>query len=221
MVNRVLTLRAREKPKASWHQIEIESLPSLAKLARDGMLEFCYNRISIEEFWRKPGGFGSRRFGYLFAGINSAWVDAAITRQVLFQSADSKISGSKEHLQDFCAWLIDHADGLKDSKITKLFSEFEQESFNQLDRFIRICRDISPKHRDDAFQVWTGERNNIPYFVSTNRNFINAIRNDKKLVMACQPVLPTTLLDILEVTERQPMPYEYGEEYLLNGQRVS
>lgn len=219
MTNRMMILRARKKDKALWHQREIECLPTVAELSKSGRLIFHYDDIHREEYYRKPGSVDGLRFGYLFKGIKFQPTRSAVNRHVIFQLGPINSKDEKKQLIEFCAWLLNSYSEDWPPSLSSILSDHDVKSLQDIRRFSRICKNLSSKHYDDAFQVWGGERNSLPFFLTTNRNFVHAVRQDRDLELLCKPVLPSELLATFGEASSEPMPYEYGQTYLLNGRR--
>jgi hypothetical protein len=219
MTNRMLILKARTKAKALWHQQEIECLPTIAALGMSGKILLHTDDIHREEYYRKPGSVGTVRFGYLFKGIKFQTTRSAVNRHAIFQLGPVNSKDEKKQLIEFCAWLLsDYTEDWLPS-LSSMLNDHDVKSLSEISRFTRICENISQKHYDDAFQVWGGERNGLPFFLTTNRNFVEAVRHDRELKLLCKPLLPSELLATFGITPSVPMPYEYGQTYLLNGRR--
>ena len=221
MTNRMVILKARVKATTSWHQKEIECLPTIAQLGKSGKLIFHYDDIHREEYYRKPGSVDGLRFGYLFKGIKFQPTRSAVNRHAIFQLSPAESKNEKAQLIKFCTWLLTTYTEHWLPSLSSHLREHDVRSLQDIQRFSRICKNLSAKHYDDAFQVWGGERNQLPFFLTTNRNFVHAIREDHSLGLFCKPVLPSELLATFDIVPSEPMPYEYGQTYLLNGRKYN
>lgn len=218
MENRRLVLVARNRNQADWHRREIECLPTIASLVRSNAIQMCIDDIGREEYSQSPGSLGTIRFGGdLFEGLPHVGVRSAFNWHV-FHHGDGRSSRKiKLSLIEFCKYIVKFPVEKTAEKLLGLIPDRDIIGLREVARFRTICEKLSEKHFDDAFQIWGAERNNIPYFLSTNRNFIQAVRNVSNLQLTCSPVLPSELLMTIGKGSTVAMPFEYGKTYLLNG----
>ena len=217
-LNPLLVLFAREQAQSAWHRSEIECLPTIAEKAREGLIELCIDDVHWEEFARKQGSASNKSFGgNILERVKLIRLKSAINRHTLFQTDPIFAIRDKRQLLVFCDWLIVNADKFAGSTFVDSLPKDQADAFLDSKRFKRICQSLSRKHYDDAFQVWGGERLGVPYFLTTNRNFLNAIRLDAEVGLKCEPILPSELLGKLGLSPSVAMPFEYGRFYYLNG----
>jgi predicted nucleic acid-binding protein len=97
----------------------------------------------------------------------------------------------KEKIIEFCKFLL----MLNDKHINELsivlkFTEFEIASLQSIKHFQKLLSKINETHYADAFHLWTAERNNLDFFLTLDKKFINVIRNSQCDIFECQPILP-------------------------------
>ena len=73
-----------------------------------------------------------------------------------------------------------------------------RESIKSIDRLKQIAAGLSDEQLQDAFHLWTGEANDIPYFLTIDFKFIHVIRHKAKakkkpFELICQPITPEEL----------------------------
>lgn len=221
MENRLFLMQARPARTAdeSWLQDQIECLPTIARLAREGFLElFTYEELQMESC-KRAGLPEQRRFGDVFKDTTVSWIPAAVRRGLFFQT------NSSEHLRaegliEFCEWLVTdfHLSWLDAPYVQREITETEIRNLIEVERLRTICNPIARKHYGDAFHVWTGEVNQLPLFLTTDRKFIRAATQNGNRELPCNPLSPSALLEMLNVSDRDALPFEYGRRYLLSGQ---
>lgn len=161
----------------------------------------------------------SGRFGDVFRDNKFAWVEPAVRRVLFFYIDFSRYVRSKT-LIEFCNWLLNDCseDWLEVPPISENIDEFQHGNLANLDRFRTICGNLSERHYDDAFHIWTGEVNGLSHFLTADRKFIRTATRDGKIKLACTPIAPGELLSQLVIVERDALPFEYGKRYYLSGQ---
>jgi hypothetical protein len=219
--NRLYLVQAKPVRAApeKWLRQQIECLPTIARLARTGMLRLhSYDELTLEA-WRRPGSYPADPFGDVFEKIEIVNVPSAVRRGLFFQSDLSKHIEA-EALTRFCKWLLNgYSDQWLDAPYVRdKLTDFERRNLQAVDRLKAICRPLPDKHYGDGFHLWTGEANGLSYFLTTDRKFVRPVTNQGKRTLPCQPIYPSELLDDLGIKERDPLPYEYGRRYTLGGQ---
>jgi hypothetical protein len=200
-----------------WLQRQIDALPTIARLARDGGIS-CHTYSELEyEAMLRPGSFPANIIGDLFENVEFSRVNAPITRSRFFSGDERFVQ--REAVIDFCKWLHDpKVESLADrTDFQRLLPEFELNNLRHVGRFRDICQGLSKKQFPDAFHLWTAEVSGLDYFLSTDKKFIQAITKLDKTDLPCKPISPEDLLSELGVTERDPFPYEEGQFYNLFG----
>jgi hypothetical protein len=202
---------------AKWMQHQIECLPTVARLAREGTLVFHTYFELIFESWKRRN-FPALPLGNLFDGIEIHHIDSAVERSRIFPSVNSQIFDKKEVIE-FCKWLLcANIETLaNDSIISAKFPTSELDNLRNAQRFREICKGLSDKQLPDALHLWTGEVNDLDFFLTTDRKFIRVMRNTKRIPLACQPISPEELLEELGITNLDPLPFEIDQFYTIWG----
>lgn len=199
-----------------WLRRQIESLPTVARMAKEECIVLhSYSELDAE--FDRGGSFPGGAPGDAFAGVPIKSVAAPLDRAMFYQVPIAEFVSTSSQIE-YCTWLL--KDGLKLLEKPKLVEKLnEQQIFalQNLPRYREICSSLVPAQYVDALHLWTGELNSIDVFLTMDRTFRNALGNNRKIVLRCTPLGPCELLDKLEVTDRDPLPFEYGRRYLLNG----
>ncbi len=216
-VNKLALVRMRPKKplKEVWRREQIECLPTIARIARDGWIELCTYPELTYEHWRARGSYGGFG-GNLFAGVHISQLEAPVSRGI-FQQTDRFIQS--EMLTEFVEWLTEfYSDRILETPMLKeKINKFERDNLKNISSLRARCSKIERAHYGDAFHVWTGDVHGIPFFLTTDRRLINVATRNPKLFPVCVPISPSDFLYELDVVEKDEMPFEYGKTYLLNG----
>ncbi len=195
-------------PDQSWRRKQIECLPTVARLAREGAVAlFSYNELGFEDWRGERGMCGT--FGDLFTRVAIGKVSPAVERSRFQQTVDLREHIGKDALTEFCKFLIE----LDPSVLMQVpqfwdgLPEFEKDNLSRLDVFKELCRGLTENHYADAFHLWTGEANGLDFFVMVEKRFINAVRGTSRSRLRCEPVTPEELLQGLGVRKLDPMPF--------------
>lgn len=216
--NRLLLIQAKPARSANekWLQSQIEALPTIARLAREKRIALTtYIELDFE-FQRRKTGFPANLFGDVFAGVSIAGVTAPIERPYFFQE-DMSAYARKKAQTEFCSWLLSIESLPVSDEWKRRIGPEQFKNFQRLDRYREICHSLHPSQFVDAFHLWTGEVNGIEGFLTTDGTLVRALGTNRDLQLKCRPVFPTDLLDALNVKERDPLPFQYGRRYTLNG----
>jgi hypothetical protein len=196
----------RKPPRDRWMQDQIEAIPTIARLVREGAVRLgAYNEI---EFELMKGSFGfSGAIGDLFSGVQIDDVPAAIERSH-FESTEMSEYVQKASVIAFCKFLLTVDYGAFESrpKLMSRLTEFERNNLRRLPRFREICRDLPEKHYPDAFHLWTAEVNGFAYFLTADKAFINAMTLTSRVALTTKPIATREFLATLHVTVLDPMP---------------
>lgn len=213
-----LKRKAERSEDEVWLRRQIECLPTMARLGRQGPLIFhTYDELTMEA-WRRPGSYPALPIGDLFNGIAYQHVGPAVERSRIFAS---DLFTEREELIDFCNWLLcaDVERVLANPAIAVKFPKFERDNLANVQRFRDICDGLSERQFPDAFHLWTGEVNDLHFFVTTDRKFIRAMRDTKRIELLCNPISPEELLDEMMIEVRDPFPFEPDQFYTVWGAR--
>jgi hypothetical protein len=213
--NRLALLKAKAaQPK--WLRSQIETLPTIARLAREEGLElYSYSELQFEHF--RGASFPGNVIGNVFGRVFLKNIDAPIQRS-LFEQTEMKQFVGNEFQASFCAWLMKVGpELLKKPKLLERLTESQISALKGLGRYREICRSLSSVQYVDAMHLWTGELNNIEYFLTTDGKLVRALSNNKRLTLTCKPIYPEDLLLELGIKDREPLPFQYGRRYYISG----
>jgi hypothetical protein len=192
---RIATRHAPNIPKnESWKQDQSDAVPHIAQLARDSkVLLLTYSEIEHEtlEGTLFPPSLATDSL----AGIKIERVRSAIERSKV-QQMSFDVYNQKRTRIDFCRWLLCSRDYQQIAKIPT-FSEFERKNLESLDRFREICSGLNEKHYPDAFHLWTAEVNDLDFFLTADKKFINAI-TETRIALTTRPVSPCDFLRVVK-----------------------
>jgi hypothetical protein len=218
--NRLFLIQARraKTEDEKWKQDQIERLPTIARLSREGLLRLHTYEELLWEAWKRPDSFPAQPFGDVFRTSEITNVASAVRRSVFFQSEMSEYM-HRDGLITFAKWLLNgFSDRLLDApELRQALTEFEVNNLRNLHKFESICQRVAETHYGDAFHLWTGETHFISYFLTTDKKFTGTATNQGKLQLACCPISPSDFLAELGVRNRDPLPFEYGKRYTLAG----
>lgn len=212
----LIVYRAKSR-HTGWKQREVEALPSLARQASTENVEFYTyweTVIEVNRAQRFPRDFRCD----LFAKVPFIHCDAAIERSNYFM-LPGKDFDKEAAAVSFCRWLLNVNEDviLSQSQLMARISENERKAWLGLKRYRELCAGLNSRQWLDAFHLWTAECCGIEYFLTIDKKFINALQQTKRIELACKPILPTQLLQVLGVTNLDPLPYEPGRWYDVDG----
>jgi hypothetical protein len=216
--NRLALIQAKPilPPNQMWKRTQVEALPTIARIARQNVLAFYSYFELLAEDWRGHS-FPAKIVGNVLRDAVITEVPAPVGRSLFVQSSMEQFVGKESQIQ-FCKWLIANGAGLlKKSKALERLTEPQIAALKNIGRYREICHSLSPVQYVDALHLWTGELNGIEYFLSTDATFVRALSANRRLVLLCKPIYPEDLLVELDVKDREPLPFEYGRRYRLNG----
>jgi hypothetical protein len=201
-----------------WKLHQINCLPTVRKISNEGKIKlFTYTELR-HEAWKRPDSFPNNLIGDIFSDIDIEEIDAAVERSYFFQGSSDDIF-SKDKVIKFCKWLLDIDHKILTDKISNQskFPSFLLENLENAERFKVLCDNISEKQYIDAFHLWTGEVNNMRYFLTTDKKFINVMTKTKKIDLPCEPISPSQLLDRMDVNELESFRYSEDKFYDIFG----
>lgn len=209
--------RKPELPRdQDWRRRQLQCLPTLARLTREGILKLhSYIELGFEESRGQQGM--KNTFGDLFAKVPIHIIPAAVERSHFRQTINFSEHISKEAQIEFCEFLLQ----LEPSSIraTPAFwdrlTDFEKSNLCMLDRFKAICNGLARSHYADAFHLWTAEVNRMDFFLMVERRFPNALRNNRDLALQCRVATPEELIQELQISDLDPMPHRPGGPYTI------
>lgn len=204
----VLGFQRRPTPGVDeeWMYNQFNCLPTIARIAREGLIS-CYTYSELRhEAWKRPGSFPSNVIGLLFSGV--PYVDAAVERSYFFQTDLSEYLSSDQMIL-FCKWLIntDFTKRIDDFYAAGKYPEFLLANLRNVDRYRKLCASLGERQYPDAFHLWTAEVNGAKYFLTTDRKFIRGMTQSNNMDLPCLPIGPEQLLEVLKVNARDPFPH--------------
>lgn len=209
---------ARSKDE-EWLQSQINSLPTLARIAMEGGIELCsYNEIGFESWNRKGGLFGNSAIN-VFQNVTFRKIPPAVERSKFRQTIDLKKYLSRDEIISFCKFLLtpDIKDIVDHPEIRGMLTDFEVENLRGISRFETLCDGLAESQYPDAFHLWTAETNKVDFFLTTDGKFIRVMTETKRINLPCKPICPTDLLEELGVTDLDPTPFDRDQFYTVFG----
>lgn len=224
----------RRRTAAPYTEDDIAAVVTIGRLIREGAVSaYTYSELKFELFRRATP---VKEF-YALDGCQISNCPAPIERSKFRQTSDlgefvSK-GGKKDRKQNidvgdfnqipFFEWLL----RLDDQNVKSILlhakaialTEFEIESFRQLDRFKFICSRLrSSENYPDAFHLWTAERNDINVFLTMENTLPNAAAQMAKSKnpeqqLRVSVLRPTALLQLLGISEMDKIPLQAGRFY--------
>lgn len=204
----------RRKPRQlcdPWLRDQVATLPTIARLAREGMLKlYTYAELGFEAFHASVGLRGVK--GDLLGDLEIKHLPSAVERSK-FQQSDIFAHAQRERFDEFYEFLLKLPDGLLEStpNLWARFSDFEQSNLRSLARFREISQNLPAKHYADAYHLWTAEVNNLGYFLTMDKKFINFMTQTVRCKLPCVPITPRDLVAGMGITELDPLPIDDSE----------
>src|SRR4030065_61229 len=201
----------RRKPKQlndQWVRDQVATLPTIVRLAREGKLKLhTYIELSYEAFHASTGIRGVK--GDLLRGLEIGHLPSAVERSK-FQQSDIFVHAQRERFDEFYKFLFDLPDGLLESEpnLWARFSDFEQKNLRKLARFHEISQHLPAKHYADAYHLWTAEVNDMGYFLTMDKHFINYMTQTAHCELPCIPITPRDLITSMGITKLDPLPID-------------
>ena len=181
-----------------WKRAQSEAMPGIAQSAREGKVYlFTYDEIEIENL--RGTLFPSGVVAHCLAGVNIGHVPAAIERSI-FQKMPLHTFTEKSTRIDFCRGLLslDYRELTKRPKFMSMFSDFERRNLESLRRFTELCANLDETHYPDALHLWTAEVNNLNFFLTADKKFINAMTETSQVALTTRPICPYDFLHVLK-----------------------
>ena len=195
-------------------QQQIDWLPTIASLSISGTVELVtYDELYFESLFKKP----EDNIGDIFSECKFDFVEAAIERSYFHQQdlriqikPDQKVKFYKEILE----W---NPDSFNNKEMDDYLSPLTKQSIKEIQRFKDIAFGLTDAQLQDAFHLWTAEVNDIPYFLTIDRKFINAIcqtkarSKTKPFKIKTKPVTPEQFCADIGATNQVPHKYSTSE----------
>ncbi len=193
-------------------QKQIDWFPTIAQLSKLGTLELAtYDELDFESWFRSV----DCNIGNVFNECHIARVEPAIERSC-FRQGDALEQMRPEKKVDFFKSLLNWTPDLfQGEEIKNYLPTMTRESIKSIDRFKQIAAGLSDEQLQDAFHLWTGEANDIPYFLTIDFKFIHVIRHKAKakkktFELICQPITPEELSKKFGI--ESPAPFRYSRD---------
>lgn len=204
---------------ARWIAGEVECLPTVARLALDGVIAlFEAREATAESLQASPGARGTK--GDIFAGTPITQVPDAAGRSY-FGSRTLDQVASRDDVIEFCRFLRKSTPQSLQG-MPRFWARLPSEMRANLQRIGRFHEliDALPheRHWPDALHLWTAETHGASFFLTTDKKFINALTKTARLSLSTRLLLPSDLLADLGVTERDPLPvsdFEFHEYHTM------
>lgn len=202
-------------PRDQWKQHQLECLPTVARLAHESRVSLYSCQEVRFESWLRSGTIPE---GDLFAGFQLHKAEAPIERSRFFQSDFSEYI-RRDAVIKFCKWLLQPGiESMAENPVIQArIPEFEINNLRKVERFRELCRGRGEHQYPDAFYLWTGEVNGLNYFLTTDRKFIRAMTQSTRTPLPCVPISPEDFLTKMNVSDRDPIPFEVGQFYTISG----
>jgi len=187
-------------PDQQWRQMQMEALPTIARLCRENRVKLCGStELSLEAM---KGTFrGGNVTGDLLEGVKLDHVPCAIDRSK-FQQMDLEKYIEKTTVVEFCKLLLrlDCSALAESSWPVGRLTEPEVTNVRNLERFRELCATLDESQYPDALHLWTAEVNELDYFLTADRAFINVMTKTARVQLKTKPIAPRELLDELEMS---------------------
>lgn len=197
-----------------WLRNERRSLAAVGAAARAGLIAaYTSMELTAERLKARMGGRGIR--GDLWNDVSLEHVPAPLDRSTLMGSLSLEQMSSKDHRQEFYGLLLKFArDGvpewLWERSPSNEFIELQKRNVGRLAEYATLCDVVGEARWGDAFHYWTALCNDLDYFLTTDKNFLAALREhpDKDLIF--RAVTPSELVEVLGLPAAA-LPIEEGE----------
>jgi len=198
--------------KQARRQNEIDWFPTIAQLSEYEHIKlFTYDELNFESWFRSEDS----KIGNVFSESSVTFVEPAISRSH-FRQGDMLEQIRSENKVDFFESLLKWTPDLfQSTEFESYLPKLTLDSIKNIDRFKKIAEALTAEQLQDAFHLWTAEVNDIPYFLTIDFKFINAIRNKAKskkkpFDMVCEPITPQELSKKLGI--KTPYAYKYSHD---------
>jgi len=184
--------------RGGWLQMEIEVLPRVAELIRQGGVQaYTTNELYAEGFPVQK--FPSPRYMDIFEGCTfntlppplerSRWgigLDQLCSKEDVIAYCECFfLTASPERVESFIS-------GMRENPRFSL-TPFEAECLRRSHVFRAICHGINRTHYPDALHLWTAEENGMNVFLTHDKRFQNVIAH-QKIELKCKVMLPSEFL---------------------------
>ena len=188
----------KRPPRRDWKQGEIEVLPRVAALIRNGQIQaFTTGELYAEGF--RAQKFPSPQYIDIFEGCTFDTLSPPLDRSKWGLGLDQFCS--KEDVINYCECIFltpsserveDFIAGMRENPRFDL-SRFEEKCLKRSHVFRAICRGIDRTHYPDALHLWTAEENRVDVFLTHDKKFRNVIAR-QKIDLICKVLFPSEFL---------------------------
>lgn len=205
--------------KNQWKRNEIECLPTIGRIAREGKISlFTYFELQSEG-WKRSDSFPTKSIGNIFSGVSINHAEAAVDRSYFFQMELGQFIKTQQVIE-YCKWLMTPGieklvDRLSGNPAYPLWM---LNNIRNVQRFRDLCHGLAEKQYPDVLHLWSAEVNGSDLFLTIDGKFIRAMTKSKSINLPCKPVSPSELLDMLQIKERDPFEFQEGQFYNIFGQ---
>lgn len=200
---RYLQFVTRTRPRRNdWKQAEIDCLPEIAELIRQGRVEaFTTDELYAEGF--RAEKYPQPQHTDIFAGCGLAFLPAPLDRSKWGLDGDQ--FASKADVIGYCESFFLTASPKRIERFIRGMREnprysltpFEEGCLQRVQVFKAICRGIERTHYPDALHLWTAEENGMDVFLTHDRKYLNVISR-QAVDLRCKVMLPSMFLASLE-----------------------
>jgi hypothetical protein len=187
-------------PYEPWKERQIESLPTIARLACEGAIKlFDYDELELETL---KGTILGGVVTHLLAKAPIFRAKSPIERS-RFQQMDMQQYVDKSTFVKFCRWLLSLST-VQIEKSHDLSTGFSHPG--SIESFKEIFSNLPETHYPDAFHLWTAEINGLDYFLSADKKFASVMTITKETRLNTKVIAPRDLVESLGITKLDPLP---------------
>lgn len=210
----------RRKPlrhgDVAWIENEINSMPTLARLGKDGCVEFFESQETTFEGWSASTGARGEN-GDLLSKVPIKRVPTAVDRSYFASQSLAQVA-SRQKVINFCKFLRS-IDVSRLERIPEIWQKLPREmQFNllNLERFKKLTSALpTERHWPDVLHLWTAETHKADYFLTLDRKFERALTMTAKINLVTSVCSPSKFLDDMGVKDLDPIPFEHSKFYTI------
>ena len=199
-------------PESDWPRAQVEALPTIARLAKEGLAIFYTSEELLWESFCASGRTMAGRVGHLFSDVKFEHVPPPVSRSHFSQTVDLFKYVDGESLARWCKDFLLKLDESNPWLAQVKMTEFERQNLANLRRFKEICQHlVTDDHIRDAFHLWTAEVNHLDFFLTCDKRFINKMTQSTRLTLPSSPICPADFLEQIGIERPDPFPIAEGE----------
>lgn len=198
----------------TWLRNERRSIAALGMAARQGSLRpYTSMELGAERLKARMKGSGIR--GDLWNHVRFEHVPVPLDRSTWMGSRTLEQVASREDQRAFYLRLLKFArEGVPQALLDALpeteFIGHQKRHLARLSEFAAICTTVGEARHGDAFHYWTALCGNLDYFVTTDKAFLDALRQHPDPDLVCQAVSPSELVELMDLLPMD-LPISEGE----------